>query len=636
MRTALTSRRLIAMTAASGLLLGGLALVATASAAGVCPTYTDAAGDASYGPLAPTPDGNAITNSDEDVDLLDVSHSVDAGVFTTQVHVKKLAATGPYFNYGDRFTTAFTVGGKAVKVVIDRDYTGPESKTGAAVEKGAVTVAGAATTAKVTVKVDLKASTVTASVAAADIETAIGASVVGQPFSAMSTTSTVVLTPLSSPAPVTRLIDTATAGATVVYVFGGSCSGGAVPVPPAEPTDTPTDEPSAEPSASPSDEPSAEPSAEPSGEPSEQPTEEPEGPVALFDQPRTGCFVFKDPAGDAKPGRAPLLSPNNDADLDLLEVAVKSPDDGLQVFAKVAKLGTAPATALFTGHSFTVALTVEGKALTVTATKAGAATSNNAAMKATAVFDTTASNVVFTLPKADLEAVSGTPLKAGTAITGLTVTSNATNAAGTFDGDTSTGSTPEEKSYAYGDNTCFQPPLGKLALATAASGVFTDMTTVTATLVNSEDAAVQGSTVQLLLTGAPLLKGRTDADGVVVFRFRVTVPAGAKKLTANFLGSSTVGPASSVATFTVKAEKALLKGVAGRGTVTATLIDDDKTALAGQVVVFTVGKKVTKVKTNAKGVAVLTRQVKGATVKVSFAAVPARYTAAPTVSVRVL
>ena len=56
----------------------------------------------------------------------------------------------------------------------------------------------------------------------------------------------------------------------------------------------------------------------------------------------------------------------------------------------------------------------------------------------------------------------------------------------------------------------------------------------------------------------------------------------------------------------------------------------------GELVSFTISGKVTKVKTNAKGVAVLSKLAKGSTVQVSFGAVTGKYAAAKAVSAKVL
>ena len=80
------SRRVVALGTASLLSLGGLVVLGSASAATACPTYTDAAGDSA-------PNGNAALApllGDPSLDILAVSHSVDAGVFSTTVKVTKL------------------------------------------------------------------------------------------------------------------------------------------------------------------------------------------------------------------------------------------------------------------------------------------------------------------------------------------------------------------------------------------------------------------------------------------------------------------------------------------------------------------------------------------------------------------
>ena len=88
--------------------------------------------------------------------------------------------------------------------------------------------------------------------------------------------------------------------------------------------------------------------------------------------------------------------------------------------------------------------------------------------------------------------------------------------------------------------------------------------------------------------------------------------------------------------FTIKAETSVLKAWGGKGMVTSTVTDNDKTPVAGQPVFFTVGKKTTKVVTSKNGIAVLKGVAKGTAVKVSFTAVAGKYTAATPVSTKAL
>ena len=85
----------------------------------------------------------------------------------------------------------------------------------------------------------------------------------------------------------------------------------------------------------------------------------------------------------------------------------------------------------------------------------------------------------------------------------------------------------------------------------------------------------------------------------------------------------------------MRAESTLIKATSRSGAVTATLTDNERQPIAFQTLVFTVGKTVTKIRTNAKGVAVLTKQKKGATAKVAFGVVPRFYYAAKPVLVTV-
>ena len=80
--------------------------------------------------------------------------------------------------------------------------------------------------------------------------------------------------------------------------------------------------------------------------------------------------------------------------------------------------------------------------------------------------------------------------------------------------------------------------------------------------------------------------------------------------------------------FTVLVEKTALKVTGSKGTVAATLSDDDKKPVAGQPVTFTAGSKKATVKTDAKGVAKVAGFAPGTTVKVTYAGAAGMYSAA--------
>lgn len=598
------TRRLLALTTASGLALTGLVVAGTATAdapAGPCPTYTDAAGDAAPGDPSLYP-----LFGEDDVDLLAVSLSVDAGVFTSALKVAALTDYGPEYAVGESVQSLLTVAGKAVVLKAVRD-----GSTTPATVTATMTVAGAASDAKVSAVYDLKASTITLGVAVADLEKAAGASLSGQPVTAMSATSS---TWYPTPGASGFAYDTATAPKTATYSFGGSCSG-AAPVSTSSPTPTPTPSATTPP---PSD--------------------------GLFAQPRKGCVQFKDAAGDATSNPVTGALGDPDDDLDLIAVNYKTTGSALQVFVKETALGTAPSSLggfVYDTHSFATGFTVGGKAITLTAGASGPATATVAgaastALHATATFDTKASNVVFSVPLADLATVTGAAVN-GAAVTALTASSDAESSDGLPGGtaDEAAPTTVAEKTYAVGDNTCFLPPAGKLYLD-GLTGVYTDGAAVVASLQDADGADVAGAALTLAVPGQPTRSAVTNATGDAVFRFRVTSKAGASTAALTFTGTDTVGAAKLSAPFVVKAESTVLKAVASKGYVTATLTDNDRTPVAKRVIVFTVGSRTAKTVTNAKGQAVLKGLAKGTVVKVAFAAVPGYYTAAKSVTAKAL
>ncbi len=192
----------------------GTAPATSSGGSATCPTYTDPAGDAGPGNQ---PAANPVAG-DDDLDLVAVTHSVAGDDFTTTFKVVKLLEGGPDFSFGDRFKASFTVAGKAVTVTAERDFSGFGTK------KAAATVAGTAVTFPVTLIEDVKGSTIGASMSAAALEKAAGASLAGQPFSAMSATAGSIYP--SNGAPNAALNwDLATAPATATYAFGTGCGG---------------------------------------------------------------------------------------------------------------------------------------------------------------------------------------------------------------------------------------------------------------------------------------------------------------------------------------------------------------------------------------------------------------------------
>jgi len=628
-------RRLIVGASSAALLagvVGFVPLLGSASAAD-CPSWTDGTGDAAVRlPVTGSPAGDnepsGLTGSD-DLDIVRTTFATDAaGGIKVVVTVKGLTEDGANNLPGDEFEVDFNAAGVDGSVYLTRDdYVGAERY--AQISDGNNFVTG-------TIAYDTKTNSVTGTFTPAQVLAGLGKAAKGVKFDTFVTTSYEYVDSgdqsfggLGFPAH-----DKSTAATALSYTDAGGCTlAGGSPAP----SGTGSPSPSASPSASPS--PSGSPSPTPSATPTPSPTST-GTPGALFDQPRKGCVQFKDAAGDADPTPT---GQDNETSLDVTQVNLKSPADGsLQVFVALADVAGGlnwPKE----GGRYTLTTTIAGKAVVVTVDETGAVTATTVGgtastdLKPTAKLDGTHSNLVVTLPKAGLEKALKTTLAGGAAVTGTSVVTAVTTPGPAFTADKdASGTTAAEKAYAYGDNTCFLPPAGVLAIDADAAGQFSDATELFATLTDVEESPVQGATVTAQLGGGKTVSAITDEDGIADLVLPVSLKAGATTITTAFAGSDTVGATKATAPFTVLAEKAVLKATAVKAGAKAAVLDDDKHPVAGRPVVFTVGSKKTVVKTNAQGVAVLGRLARGTAVKVSFPAVPGFYLATPTYTVKAL
>lgn len=626
-------RRAIVGAVLAASLVGVGLVTAFAEGAPTCPpTYTDPAGDSGLADPATGP-----VTGDEDLDIVAVTHSVDAGTFTTSVKVVQLYETGPLFALGDRFITAFTVAKKAVEITAERDFSGVGSS------KASAKIGGTAVTFPVKLVEDLKASTISAVMSAADLEKAIGTPLAGQEFSAMTSAARAIYPTNASPATAQPAWDTATAAATAKYAFGTGCGGGSAPAPVT----------SAAPSAAPSPAPS----------PSPSPTAAPPAGAApaAAGLPAADCFLAKDPTGDA------VLSPlvggpglPNDPDLDLTSLTLGTDSKNLLGYLKVDKLAAGPAfteghrfylSFTFNKHTFTMAgsaykngeapirdglsqtgqvaattqLAVDGvSSATDPARFTGAGTGFvPSGLKFT--FDLKNSYVIAALPLADLEKYGKAPA-AGATLTGIYASANADNFAVATGVDSApdgaSASAPGKLTYAVGDNRCFAPPVPPLTSLGAVKAQYGDVAAVAAMLVDAAGAPVSGKTVTFTL-GSSQATGTTGADGVAKAALLVKETAGKRSMVI------TSGDAKVVVDFTVLVEKTVLKAVGGKGGVTATLTDDDRKPVAGQVITFTSGSKKVTAKTDANGVAKATGLPPG-NVKVSYPGAAGMYAGSST------
>lgn len=421
-----------------------------------------------------------------------------------------------------------------------------------------------------------------------------------------------------------------------------SASSTATPTSTASSTATPTATATSSESATPTATATTTATATPTGTPTSGPDAD-----GLLSQPRTGCVQFTDPAGDATTNPVSGAVGDPDDDLDIINVVYKTTSTALQVFVKETKLDQAPTSTggfIYDTHSFSTGFTLGGKVITLTAGATGPATATvggaaSTALKPTATFDIGHSNIVFSVSRAELSTLIGQDVL-GASATALSASSAAESSFGlpSMDADDAAPASTApaaQKTYVVGDNNCFRPPAGVLTIGGPLKGVYTDLSTVTATIKDADGKPVAGAPIRLQLTGVPAQTRAANANGLATFTFVTPGPDGMKALTATFAGAPGVGGAVSTAYFAVRAESTLIKAVSSRGAVTATLTDNEHQPIAYQTLVFTVGKKVTKIRTNAKGVAVLTRQAKGATAKVAFGVVPRFYYAAKPVLVKV-
>jgi hypothetical protein len=602
-------RRAVVGVVLSTALVGAGVSAFAATASGGCPvTYTDPAGDSGFFDPATGP-----LTGDEDLDLVAVTHSVDAGTFTTSVKVAKLYDTGPAYAFGDRFVTSFTVAGKAITVTAERDFSG-FGKT-----KGSATVDGPAVTFPVTAVEDLKANTVSAVMAVSDLEKAVKTSLAGKPFSAMSAVSRAIYPTNATPS-VGALWDEAEAGKSSSYVFGKGCGGKAAPAP------KPVAEPSESPSAAPA----------PAGSSN----------AAAGDYPAAGCQTFKDAKGDASYNGSP-----SDPDLDITAYTLRTTDKDLVAYIKVDALGTSPSVMPLDGHRFYSEFTFNKHVFSIAASsfgsygadlRDGVSQSGQAGpmsamsvdsegtggdpgytdTKVTAKFDEKASTVVLSVPLADVEKHGKAPL-AGATLTEVAARAGADSGVLILQHDTTESETPAKDVYKVGDNHCFAAPTSPLSSVGAVKAQYADTAAVAARLLDAAGKPVAGKRVSFTL-GSVTAVATTGQNGIAKASVLVREKAGRRSLVLASDDLRTTVP------FTVQVERVALRATGAADAVRATLTDDDGQAVALQTVTFTAGSRKVTARTDANGVAEATGFARGTVVKVSYPGIAGQYSSAAT------
>jgi hypothetical protein len=618
-------RAVLGAAVSASLVAGGLSIALAADAPG-CATFADAKGDS-----RPEAVPNAPAQTAEDgLDLTAVTFDTAEDKLRATVKVVDLGAA-PEYSAGDAFYARFKHGGKAIEVYAYR-YNPTQIGTVLALDAPQVglRVAGKTVPSKAAAAYDTKTETVVLTVPLADLEKGAAAPTAGASLTELSAEAAGDDIVLAEP------WDTAAAPKDMAYAIGGVCGdAGGAPAPAA------SGAASAAPSAAPSTAPSAAPSAAPSSAPAS-------GAPAAADGPAPDCVDIKDAKADGQVNATtnPATATSNDPDLDLLAVNFESTPDAIRAYLKVDKLGAKASTG--NGHRFNVKFTAGTKAVEVYGGQpdAVAAASNgalvaagqsapasggariagtyNAAVKTTAVFDVKNSRVVLTVDRPSLEKALAAPLADGEVVKATSAGSAVyTPTAGNIPADTAQAATAEEQVYTVGDNRCFAPPVPPLSSVGALTAQFGDSAAVAAKLVDAAGAPVAGKEVTFAL-GASKATATTGEDGVAKAVLLVNEKAGKRSL------AITSGETSMSEDFTVMVEKTALKAAGSKGAVTATLTDDDRKAVAGQVVAFTSGSVKKTARTDAKGVAKAAGFPAGSTVTVTYAGAAGQYAGSKT------
>jgi hypothetical protein len=631
------ARRAVATVGAASVVaaVGLTAWIGTASA-DACPAWTDPKGDASTGQ-----EGLPQTQ-DSQMDITAASLGTVGDSLVATVTTDGLG--GSSSDAGDEFGVRFTVAGQTIVAFADRIAPGgaPGPRSAGFLNETSDTSIGAATA---TYDVAKKTVTITGKLAA--LATTAGKPVVGQVATGLEAyTATLVY--------VFPFVPYDDATTTLTTTIGTACElGGGAPAPAPTGTATATAAPSATTSPSPAPSGSPSPSSTPSGSPTPSPSGSPTTPPApgTVLMPRVGCFTFADVKGDAPS----VVSEGNDPDLDLLGLTLQSTPEMTRAFLKVDKLASRPSEA--PGHTFS-ALFTAGKKLVqlvgtaydpaqVTAAHEGLGSGTSAlpvkvnpptrlSVDGTAVastlkvtYDTASSTVIMAIPTAELTKATAGDFAAGKPLTAVMGQASAQFFAASFRVDTTAkdnaATSTAAETWTVGNNACFATPtvLTNVGVTTAQ---FSDTAKIAVKLADNTGKALAGQRVSISLPGTSAVV-TTGADGIARLTSVMRSAATTGTLTATFEAGSGFDKSTMSVPFTVTLEKTSLLATGSRGAVTATLRDDDKQVIAGQVLTFTQGSVKKTAKTDAKGVAKVGGFTPGQAVKVTYAGLTGKYAA---------
>jgi hypothetical protein len=386
--------------------------------------------------------------------------------------------------------------------------------------------------------------------------------------------------------------------------------------------------------------------------------------------PQAGCFNYQDPAGDNafNPlGSGTQTVPDKDDKLDITDLLLGTKGRTTFIYAKMP--GGDGNSAKGLGPRWDINFGVDGvtgkdikiiygrPSSTVPApagysaspfikvTVGGGPTLDNQKL-AEITWDNTAKFLITKIALDELEKLVETPVPTGKKFKLLTIdakiltTSLLNDKGSTLQGwgavdpgfyDRAPNASSTVVDYAVGDNKCFEPPASKVSLLTGTTVQYGDVANLSAKLTNEAgDTPVAGKTLTFSIAGASA-SGTTGADGVARATLTHNKTAGSYPLTVTFAGDDSFKTSTLSGTLVVKQEAVKILTpfkIAKSGTtrtVTITVQDDDKKAVAGQYVNWWVnGRKATAKKTATNGTVTFTAAA-GQTVYAEFPAVAGKY-----------
>jgi hypothetical protein len=249
--------------------------------------------------------------------------------------------------------------------------------------------------------------------------------------------------------------------------------------------------------------------------------------------------------------------------------------------------------------------------------------------------------IIWTVDRSQVERnLGGEPLVEGdqfTAIAGHTQVR--TGSLREADVTTTTG---DNATYTVGNDYCFGPPPAVLSNLKTPSVQYSDSVKLSVTLASEGGTALADQPVEFVGAGEPAtIPATTNGDGVATGTFKPTQGAGKYAVTAVFAGDATNGKTKLPGEITVSIESTTLgtptvsKPSATSRVVTATLLDNDKSPVAGQKIAWYVNnKKVSTLTTDGKGKSVFKGAKPGQTVQAKFTTVTGKYSGSSSKAVK--